>query len=44
MSIDIKVVHFGNLLEKINFLNRENLVSLSASFKVNKIAPRLKND
>ena len=44
MSIDIKVVHFSNLFEKINFLNRENLVSLSAKLKVNKIAPRLKND
>ena len=44
MSIDIKVVHFSNLFEKINFLNRENLVSLSARIKVNKIAPRLKND
>jgi isoleucyl-tRNA synthetase len=44
MSIDIKVVNFSNLFEKINFLHRENLVSLSAKLKVNKIAPRLKND
>jgi isoleucyl-tRNA synthetase len=44
MSIDVKIVNFSNYLERVNFLNKENLVTLKAKLRVNKIAPRLKND
>jgi isoleucyl-tRNA synthetase len=44
MSIDVKIVNFSNYLERVKFLNKENLVTLNAKLRVNKIAPRLKND
>ena len=44
MSIDVKIVNFNNFLEKINFLYGESLVSLNAKLRVNKVAPKLKND
>ena len=44
MSIDVKIVNLSNYLERVNFLNKENLVTLKAKLRVNKIAPRLKND
>jgi isoleucyl-tRNA synthetase len=44
MSIDIKIVNFSNYLERVNFMNKENLVTLKAKLRVDKIAPRLKND
>jgi isoleucyl-tRNA synthetase len=43
-SIEIKIVNFSNFFEKVNSLHTENLVSLSAKPRINKIAPRLKND
>jgi len=44
MSIDVKIVSFNNFLEKLIFLYGENLVTLNAKLRVNKIAPKLKND
>jgi isoleucyl-tRNA synthetase len=44
MTVDVKIVNFSNYLDKINFLNKEKLVTLNAKLKVKKIAPRLKND
>jgi isoleucyl-tRNA synthetase len=44
VSIGTKIVNFSNYLERVNFLNKENLVTLDAKLKVNKIAPKLKND
>ncbi|HEY9399304.1 MAG TPA: class I tRNA ligase family protein [Nitrososphaeraceae archaeon] len=43
-SIEIKIVNFSNFFEKVNLLHTENLVSVSAKPRINKIAPRLKND
>src|SRR6476620_7243331 len=44
MTIDIKIVNFSNFHEKVNSLYSENLVSVNAKPRINKIAPRLKND
>jgi isoleucyl-tRNA synthetase len=44
ISIDIKIVNFSNFHEKVNSLYVENLVSVNAKPRINKIAPRLKND
>jgi len=44
VSLNIKTLDFSNFLAKINTLYREKLVSLNAKLKINKIAPRLKND
>lgn len=44
VSLSIKTLDFNIFLEKINTLYREKLVSLNAKLKINKIAPRLKND
>jgi len=43
-SIDIKISNFNNFFEKVNSLLTENLIDLNARPKINKIAPRLKND
>jgi isoleucyl-tRNA synthetase len=44
ISIDVKIVSFSNYLERLNFLNEENLVTLNAKLRVNKVAPKLKNN
>src|SRR6478735_7682734 len=44
MTIDIKILNFSNFHEKVNSLYSENLVSVNAKPRINKIAPRLKND
>ena len=44
MSVDLKIANFNNFLDKINFLYGENLVSLNAKLRINKVAPKLKND
>jgi isoleucyl-tRNA synthetase len=44
ITVDVKIVNFSNYLDKIDFLNKENLVNLNAKLGVKKIAPRLKND
>ncbi|HEX7275514.1 MAG TPA: DUF5915 domain-containing protein, partial [Nitrososphaeraceae archaeon] len=44
MTVDVKIVNFSNYLDKIDFLNKEKLVTLNAKLGVKKIAPRLKND
>ena len=44
MFLDVKIMNFSNFLEKINFLYGENLVSLDAKLRVNKVAPKLKNN
>jgi isoleucyl-tRNA synthetase len=44
MSLDLKIANFNNFLDKINFLYGENLVSLNAKLRINKVAPKLKND
>ena len=44
ITVDVKIVNFRNYLDKIDFLNKENLVNLNAKLGVKKIAPRLKND
>jgi len=44
MTIDIKIVNFSNFHEKVNSLYSENLVSVNAKPRINKIAPRLKDD
>ncbi len=43
-SIDIKISNFSNFFGKVNSLLKENLIDLNARPKINKIAPRLKND
>ncbi len=43
-SIDIKISNFSNFFEKVNSLLKENLIDLNSRPKINKIAPRLKND
>jgi isoleucyl-tRNA synthetase len=43
-SIDLKISNFSNFFEKVNSLLTENLIELNARLKINKIAPRLKND
>ncbi len=42
--IDIKIINFSNFFEKVNSLFKENLVIVNAKPRINKIAPRLKND
>ena len=42
--IDIKIINFSNFFEKVNSLITENLVTVNAKPRINKIAPRLKND
>jgi isoleucyl-tRNA synthetase len=44
ISIEIKIVNFKSFFEKVNLLLAENLISLSAKPRINKIAPRLRND
>jgi isoleucyl-tRNA synthetase len=44
LFIDFKIINFSNFFEKVNSLYREKLVSLNAKPRINKIAPRLKND
>jgi isoleucyl-tRNA synthetase len=44
MSIDVKIVNFNNILEKLTFLYGEKLITLTAKLRVNKVAPKLKND
>jgi isoleucyl-tRNA synthetase len=44
ISIEIKIVNFGSFFEKVNSLLAENLINLSAKPRINKIAPRLKNN
>jgi isoleucyl-tRNA synthetase len=44
ISIDIKISNFSNFFGKVNYLLKENLIDLNARPKINKIAPRLKND
>jgi isoleucyl-tRNA synthetase len=44
MSIDVKIANFNNYLEKVNLLNKENLITMKAKLRVNKVAPQLKND
>ena len=44
MSIDVNIVSFSNYLERLNLLNGKNLVTLNAKLRVNKVAPKLKND
>ena len=42
--IDIKIINFSNFFEKVNSLFKENLVTVNAKPRINKIAPQLKND
>lgn len=42
--IDVKIINFSNFFEKVNSLFTENLVTVNAKAKINKIAPRLRND
>jgi isoleucyl-tRNA synthetase len=44
MSINVKIVNFNNILEKLKFLSGEKLITLTAKLRVNKVAPKLKND
>jgi len=44
MTINVKIVNFNNILEKLKFLSGEKLITLTAKLRVNKVAPKLKND
>ena len=43
-SIEIKSLESSNFFDKVNSLLTANLISLNAKLRINRIAPRLKND